>query len=127
MHILVTGGAGFIGTHTLVELAKHGHSAVIVDNYSNSSPEAVKRVQEITGKEFTVHAIDCGNKVALAEVFAGDTFDAVIHFAGLKSVGESVKDPLRYYHQNIGMTLNLLEVMRDHNVKNLIFSSSATV
>lgn len=127
MHILVTGGAGFIGTHTLVELAKHGHTAVIVDNFSNSSPTAVHRVQEITGQQFTVHAIDCADKAALSQVFAAEHFDAVIHFAGLKSVGESVKNPLQYYHHNIGMTLNLLEVMAAHDVKNLIFSSSATV
>ena len=127
MHILVTGGAGFIGTHTLVELTKHGHTAVIVDNFSNSSPIAIERVQEITGQQFTLQNVDCNNKGALSKVFESEKFDAVIHFAGLKSVGESVKNPLYYYHQNIGMTLTLLEVMASHKVKNLIFSSSATV
>ena len=127
MNILVTGGAGYIGSHTLIELIADGHTAVVVDNLSNSSQEALRRVEKITGATIPFYEFDLRDKEKLSDVFASNTFDAVIHFAGLKAVGESVARPLDYYSNNIDSTLVLLEVMKRHSVKKLIFSSSATV
>lgn len=127
MRILVTGGAGYIGSHTCVELLDAGHEVVIVDNLSNSSEIAVERIGKITGKTPKFYKADILDKDALNKIFDNEKVDAVIHFAGLKAVGESVRKPLEYYNNNITGTLNLCAVMRDHNVKNIIFSSSATV
>jgi len=127
MKILVTGGAGYIGSHTCLELLRNGFSVVVVDNLSNSSEESLRRVQEITGKALEFHKVDLLNKKHLVEVFEKYKFDAVIHFAGLKAVGESVDIPLKYYHNNITGTITLCEVMAKYNVKNIVFSSSATV
>lgn len=127
MRILVTGGAGYIGSHTCVELLNQGYEVVVVDNLCNSSEESLHRVKEITGKDVTFYRADLLDKPALTAIFDKETVDAVIHFAGLKAVGESVAKPLEYYHNNITGTLILCEVMRDHGVKNIIFSSSATV
>lgn len=127
MNILVTGGAGYIGSHTLIELINDGHGAVVVDNLSNSSPEALRRVEKITGQSIPFHNFDVRNKEKLDQLFTDNSFDAVIHFAGLKAVGESVAKPLEYYSNNIDSTLVLLDVMRKHDVKKIIFSSSATV
>ncbi len=125
--VLVTGGAGYIGSHTVVELLAAGHDAVVADNLSNSSAESLKRVEEISGKAVTFYETDLCDKPALEKIFDTERFDAVIHFAGLKAVGESVVKPLQYYRNNIDSTLTLCEVMRAHDVKKLIFSSSATV
>lgn len=127
MRILVTGGAGYIGSHTCVELLNEGYEVVIVDNLDNSSPKAVHRIQEITGKSVTFYEADLLDKEMLKQIFDKEQIDAVIHFAGLKAVGESVVKPLAYYHNNITGTLNLCDEMSRHNVKNIIFSSSATV
>ena len=128
MNILVTGGAGFIGSHTLIELYTAGHTAVVVDNLSNSNPVALKRVAEIIGiPEIPFCQVDIRDREGLEKVFAAHTFDACIHFAGLKAVGESVAKPWEYYENNIGGTLTLVDVMRKHGCKNIIFSSSATV
>ncbi len=131
MRILVTGGAGYIGSHTCVELLNAGHEVVVVDNLSNSKEEALRRVGEIVGSaavpRLTFHRVDLLDRAALDAVFGRDPVDAVIHFAGLKAVGESVSIPLRYYHNNVTGTLILCEVMASHGVKNLVFSSSATV
>lgn len=127
MHILVTGGAGYIGSHTLVELLQGGHEVTVIDNLSNSSVEAVRRVEEITGKHISFHDFDLSDTKALTTVFGAAPIDAVIHFAGFKAVGESVQMPLRYYRNNLDCTLILLEVMKEHNVRKLVFSSSATV
>ncbi|MGM9960337.1 MAG: UDP-glucose 4-epimerase GalE [Allobaculum sp.] len=127
MKILVTGGAGYIGSHTVVELLNAGHEAVIVDNLYNSSEKAVDRIQELTGKPVAFYKVDILDKEGLDRVFEKENVDAVIHFAGLKAVGESVRKPVEYYNNNIAGTLNLIEAMRSHDVKNIIFSSSATV
>jgi UDP-glucose 4-epimerase len=127
MAILVTGGAGYIGSHTCIELLNAGYEIVIVDNYVNSKPESLKRVKEITGKDFTFYQMDILNKQELERVFSENNIEAVIHFAGLKAVGESVEQPLRYYQNNITGTLILAEIMQKLNVKNIVFSSSATV
>jgi UDP-glucose 4-epimerase len=127
MHILVTGGAGYIGSHTCLELLNAGHAVTVVDNLSNSKAESLQRVQEITGKQLIFHQVDLLDRTALDAVFAQAPIDAVIHFASLKSVGESVAMPLRYYHNNITGTLTLCEVMAAHGVRTLVFSSSATV
>ena len=127
MNVLLAGGAGYIGSHTCVELLKAGHSAVIADNFSNSCPEAVKRVEEITGAKIPLYEADVCDKAAVETIFAENKIDAVIHFAGLKAVGESVEKPLLYYRNNIDSTLTLLEVMEKFGVNNFIFSSSATV
>jgi UDP-glucose 4-epimerase len=127
MTILVTGGAGYIGSHTCVELLNAGYDIVVIDSFVNSKLEALKRVSEITGKEFPVYHIDLLEKKQLEEVFSNHSIDAVIHFAGLKAVGESVAIPLRYYHNNITGTLMLCEVMQAYGVKKIVFSSSATV
>ena len=125
--ILVTGGAGYIGSHTVVELLDNGYDVVVVDNLSNSSKESLKRVEEITGKTVKFYENDIADMDAMDKVFDENDIDAVIHFAGLKAVGESVEKPLEYYKNNIAGTLNMCEVMKKHNVKNIIFSSSATV
>ena len=125
--ILVTGGAGYIGTHTCVELLQAGFGVVVVDNFSNSKPESIARVQKITGQSVTLYQADIRDKAALADIFAKESIHAVIHFAGLKAVGESCQQPLTYYHNNVYGTLVLLEAMIKAKVKRLIFSSSATV
>lgn len=127
MTILVTGGAGYIGSHTCLELLNEDFEVVVVDNLSNSSAESLRRVQKITGKTLAFHKIDLLDKAAMEELFLQYRFDAVIHFAGLKAVGESVTIPLRYYHNNITGTIILCELMAKYNVKNIVFSSSATV
>ena len=128
MNILVTGGAGFIGSHTLIELYKAGHTAVVVDNLSNSNPVALQRVAEIIGvPEIPFYKVDIRDREGLEKVLAEHRCDACIHFAGLKAVGESVEKPWEYYENNIGGTLTLVDVMRRHGCKNIIFSSSATV
>lgn len=127
MRILVTGGAGYIGSHTCVELLNEGYEVVVVDNLYNASVKALDRVQEITGKTLTFYEADIRDKQALEDIFAKEAIDAVIHFAGLKAVGESVEKPMEYYENNIAGTLNLCETMKRHGVKNIIFSSSATV
>ncbi len=127
MSILVTGGAGFIGSHTCVELLDAGYDVVVVDNLYNASPKALERVKEITGKDLKFYEVDIRDAKALSEVFDKEEVESVIHFAGLKAVGESVSKPLEYYENNIGGTVTLCDVMRKHGVKNIIFSSSATV
>lgn len=127
MNILVTGGAGFIGSHTCVELINAGYEVIVVDNLSNSSEKSLERVEKITGKKVTFYKADILDKDALDKIFEKEEIDAVIHFAGLKAVGESVQKPMEYYQNNISGTLILTEVMRNHGVKNIIFSSSATV
>lgn len=127
MAILVTGGAGYIGSHTCIELLNAGYEVVVVDNLSNSCMESVKRVEEITGKKVTFYEEDILNRAGLEKIFEKESIDSVVHFAGLKAVGESVRKPLEYYQNNIAGTLVLCEVMREHGVKNIVFSSSATV
>lgn len=127
MKILVTGGAGYIGSHTCVELLNAGYEVVVIDNLSNSKKESIKRVKEITGKDLKFYKVDLLDNEAVENVFNKEKIDAVIHFAGLKAVGESVKKPLEYYHNNLTGTFILCEVMKRHNVKNMVFSSSATV
>lgn len=128
MKILVTGGAGYIGSHTCLELLNAGEEVVVVDNLSNSSKKALERVEELTGKKLTFYEQDLMDPEGLDKVFEKEMpIDSVIHFAGLKAVGESVHKPIEYYKNNIGGTLNLVEVMKNHGVKNIIFSSSATV
>lgn len=125
--ILVTGGAGYIGSHTVIELMKKGHKVVIVDNLSNSKFEAVKRVEQIVGESIPFIKADILDKDAMRKVFTDYSIDAVINFAGFKAVGESVQKPIEYYHNNIGGLIALIEVMREFNCKNFVFSSSATV
>lgn len=125
--ILVTGGAGYIGSHTTVELLNDGYEVIVVDNLANSKKEALSRVEEITGKEVSFYQVDLLDKKGLDQIFQNHDVDAIIHFAGYKAVGESVKKPLMYYDNNITGTLYLCEVMRKHEVDNLVFSSSATV
>lgn len=127
MKVLVTGGAGYIGSHTCVELLDAGYELVIVDNFSNSKPEVLNRIKEITGKDFKFYEVDLLDKEGLEVAFAENEIDAVIHFAGLKAVGESVQIPLRYYHNNITGTIILCELMEKYDVKKMVFSSSATV
>lgn len=126
-NILLTGGAGYIGSHTAIELLNTGYSVIIVDNLSNSSLESLNRVEKITNKKILFYEIDLCDKNKVNEVINSNKIDAVIHFAGLKAVGESVNNPLLYYKNNILSTLNLLEAMLENNIKNLVFSSSATV
>lgn len=125
--ILLAGGAGYIGSHTAVELLNAGYDVIVVDNYANSCPEAIHRVEKLTGKNIALYEADVKDTEALSRIFANHSIDAVIHFASLKAVGESVQKPIMYYRNNIDTTLALLEVMNSYNVKNIIFSSSATV
>lgn len=127
MKILVTGGAGYIGSHTIVELLNEGHEIVAVDNLSNSKEEALKRVGQITGKEVLFFKVDIQDYKSLCDIFRDNAIDAVVHFAGLKAVGESVVKPLEYYRNNVNGTLSLIESMRDNNIKKIVFSSSCTV
>lgn len=125
--IFLAGGAGYIGSHTAVELLNAGYDVIVADNYTNSCPESVKRVEQITGKTVKLYELDIKDNEKLAAVFRENKIDAVIHFAGLKAVGESVAKPLLYYRNNIDTTLSLLEVMHEFDVHNILFSSSATV
>jgi len=125
--VLLTGGAGYIGSHTAVELLDAGYDIVIADNFINSSPSVIERIEKITGKDVQLYAIDVADKTALQQVFSEQKIDAVIHFAGFKTVGESVTKPLMYYRNNLDTTLSLLEVMQEYGVKRFVFSSSATV
>ncbi len=127
MRILVTGGAGYIGSHTCVELLNEGYEVVVMDNLYNSSKKALDRVEEITGKKLTFYETDMLDREGVKKIFDQEKIDAVIHFAGLKAVGESVRKPIEYYYNNMGGTLILCDEMRNHGVKNIIFSSSATV
>lgn len=127
MKILVTGGTGYIGSHTAIELLDNDYEVVIIDNLSNSKREVVDRIKDITGKDVTFYEGDVCDKELLRKIFNDNKIEAVIHFAGYKAVGESVKKPLMYYRNNIGSTLSLCEVMNEYNVKNIVFSSSATV
>lgn len=127
MAILVTGGAGYIGSHTCVALLNAGYDIIVLDNFINSKQESLKRIEEITGRSFKIYHMDLLNGADVDTVFQENKIDAVIHFAGLKAVGESVYDPLRYYHNNVTGTLILCEVMKHHGVKAFVFSSSATV
>lgn len=127
MKILVTGGAGYIGSHTVVELQNNGYEVVVLDNLSNSSKKSLERVEKITGKKVPFYEADICDKKAMDDILGKEAPDAVIHFAGLKAVGESVSKPWEYYENNIAGTLSLVEAMKKHNVKNIIFSSSATV
>ena len=125
--ILLAGGAGYIGSHTAVELLNAGYDVVVADNYANSSPESIKRVEKITGRSVKLYEADVSDHSAMEKMFSESRIDAVIHFAGLKAVGESVEKPIMYYRNNIDTTLTLLETMTKFNVNNIIFSSSATV
>jgi UDP-glucose 4-epimerase len=127
MHILVTGGAGYIGSHTCLELLQAGYDVSVVDNLSNSFYESLRRVQQLAGRELAFYQVDLLDQTSLEEVFAARPVEAVIHFAGLKSVGESVQQPLHYYHNNLTGTINLCQVMLNHGVRQMVFSSSATV
>ena len=127
MTILVTGGAGYIGSHTVIELQNAGYDVVVLDNLANSSEKSLDRVAQITGKKVPFYKADILDRKALEDIFAKEKIDACIHFAGLKAVGESVQKPWEYYENNIAGTLTLIDVMRKHEVKNIIFSSSATV
>jgi len=127
MAVLVTGGAGFIGSHTVIELLSAGYEVVIVDNYSNSKPEVLRRIGKITPKPFKFYEVDLLDKEGLEKVFVENDIQSVIHFAGLKAVGESVSKPLKYYYNNITGTLILCELMQKYNVNKIVFSSSATV
>lgn len=127
MKILLAGGAGYIGSHTAVELLNAGHEVVIVDDYSNSCSVVIERIEEITGKTVRAYEADVKDKAAMHKIFAENTIDCVIHFAGLKAVGESVQKPIQYYRNNIDTTLALLECMQEAGVKRFVFSSSATV
>ncbi|MGI5931706.1 MAG: UDP-glucose 4-epimerase GalE [Eubacterium sp.] len=127
MAILLAGGAGYIGSHTAVELIRHGHDVIIADNFCNSSPKAIERIEELAGKKIVSYQADVRDPQAMDAVFSGHTIDCVIHFAGLKAVGESVQKPVEYYRNNIDTTLTLLECMQKHGVSSIVFSSSATV
>ncbi|MCC5890880.1 MAG: UDP-glucose 4-epimerase GalE [Alkalibacterium sp.] len=127
MAILVTGGAGYIGSHTVIELIKEGYEVVVVDDYSNSKPLVIDRIEELAGKRPIFHEVNITNKGALKEVFEAHDLDAVIHFAGFKAVGESVAEPLKYYDNNLNGTIVLMQLMNEYNVKKMVFSSSATV
>jgi UDP-glucose 4-epimerase len=127
MRVLVTGGAGYIGSHTCIELLNSGYDIVVMDNYSNSSPEVLKIVEKLTGKTFPAYECDMLDYNGFEKIFNENQIDAVIHFAGLKAVGESVEKPLEYYNNNLVGTINLLKLMKKHEVYKLVFSSSATV
>lgn len=125
--VLLAGGAGYIGSHTAVELLNAGYDVIVADNFSNSSPESIRRVEQITGKHIQLYEADIRQHETMSRIFRENQIDAVIHFAGLKAVGESVQKPVMYYRNNIDTTLTLLEVMQEYDVKKIIFSSSATV
>lgn len=127
MNILLTGGAGYIGSHTAVALLDAGHAVAVLDNYSNSSPEAIRRVEQITGKSVNLYEADAADKSVVMDILKKEMPDCIIHFAGLKAVGESVEKPVEYYRNNIDTTLTLLECMKELGLKNFVFSSSATV
>lgn len=127
MNILLTGGAGYIGSHTAVELLNSNYDVIVADNFSNSNIKVVSQIEKITKKSIKLYQVDVTDKLAMKEIFAENDIDAVIHFAGFKSVNESVNQPLKYYRNNLDTTLTLLEVMSEHNVKKIVFSSSATV
>ena len=127
MNILVTGGAGYIGSHTVVELEQAGYGVIIVDNLSNAQADVINRIEKITGFRPVFHQADCADKEKMRGIFAMQPIDAVIHFAGFKAVGESVQKPLQYYRNNLDSTMTLLEVMEEHGCKKMVFSSSATV
>ena len=127
MSILITGGTGYIGSHTAVELLNNNEEIIVLDNFCNSSPEVVDKIKSITKKDFKFYEADILDEEKLDEIFKNNKIESVIHFAGLKAVGESVQKPLEYYYNNISGTLNLLKVMRKYNCKNIVFSSSATV
>lgn len=127
MNILITGGAGYIGSHTCVELLENGFGIVVMDNYCNSSPDVIGKIEKITGKKFPAYECDMLDYDGFGKIFKENKIDAVIHFAGLKAVGESVEKPLEYYHNNMTGTLNLLRLMKENDVKRFVFSSSATV
>lgn len=127
MKTLLTGGAGYIGSHTALALLEAGHEVAVIDNYSNSSPEAIRRVQKICGKPINLYDADCADKEKLMEILKAEMPDCIIHFAGLKAVGESVEKPIEYYRNNMDTTLTLLECMRELGLKRIVFSSSATV
>lgn len=127
MNILVTGGAGFIGSHTVVELLKAGHTPIIVDDYSNSETAVIQRLEKITGKKLKSYTGDCNQMAVLEEIFQNENIDGVIHFAASKAVGESVEDPLKYYENNIGSLLQVIKVMKKYSCSKLVFSSSCTV
>ena len=127
MKVLLAGGAGYIGSHTAVELLNAGHDVVIVDNYDNSCPEVISRIEKITGKKVAFYEADVKDKEEVSKIFAENKIDCVIHFAGLKAVGESVRIPIKYYRNNIDTTLTLLECMEEAGVNKIVFSSSATV
>ena len=127
MAILLTGGAGYIGSHTCVELINAGYEVIIADDFSNASPKVMGRLKEITGRDIKLYSADVANKAALSAVFAENKIETVIHFAGFKAVGESCRKPVMYYRNNIDSTLTLLETMAEYGVKNIVFSSSATV
>ena len=127
MKILVTGGTGYIGSHTVVELLNNNYEVVVIDNFSNSKPEVINKIKQITNKDFNFYEGDVCNKEILSKIFDENKIDAVIHFAGYKAVGESVKKPLIYYRNNLDSTISLLEIMNKYNCKKIVFSSSATV
>ena len=127
MSILVTGGAGYIGSHTCIELMKAGYDVIVVDNFYNSKKEVLNRIAELSGKKFTFYKCDIRDKKGLTEIFKNESVDAVIHFAGLKAVGESCQKPLEYYDNNVNGTLVLCDVMKENGCKKIVFSSSATV
>ena len=127
MAILVTGGAGFIGSHICVELLNEGKEIIVVDNFSNSKPEVLDKIKGITGKDFKFYELDMTDKKALDRVFFKNHIDAVVHLAGLKAVGESVEKPIEYYYNNLVANMNLLELMKTYRCKKIVFSSSATV
>src|SRR6476659_9568122 len=127
MRVLVSGGAGYIGSHTVVQLVAAGHEVVIVDSFANAKPTVVNRLEALTGTHLPVHGFDLRDEDKTQHLFANEKIDAVIHFAGLKAVGESVEKPLEYYENNLGATFSLVRAMRRHHVDKLVFSSSATV
>jgi UDP-glucose 4-epimerase len=127
MRILVTGGTGYIGSHTVLSLQEAGHDVVVIDNLVNSSEESLRRVSELSGRPVDFHQVDLVDEAAVDAVFTAGRIDSVIHFAGLKAVGESVREPLKYYHNNLVGTINLIRVMDRHDVRSIVFSSSATV
>ena len=127
MKILVSGGAGYIGSHTVIQLVAAGHDVVIVDNFSNAHPTVLGRMEALTGTALAAHSFDLCDYDKTEHLFAAEDFDAVIHFAGYKAVGESVEKPLDYYENNLGSTFSLVRAMQKHDVDKLVFSSSATV